>query len=288
MSPSEFYQARRIKRNRGTKLEIEARRYALYQIVSLGRPMTVRQVFYQAAVRNIVEKTERGYSKVQTDLTVMRREGELPYGWLADNTRWQRKPTSYSGVDDLLQSVARFYRRDLWIDADCYVEIWCEKDALAGVMLPVTAEYDVPLMVARGYSSLSFLHEAGECLADLEVPAFIYHFGDYDPSGQDAARDIEKKLRDFAPEAEINFERVAVTSAQISAWHLPTRPTKASDPRAKKFGDISVELDAVEPNRLRTLVRNAIEAHVEQKQLEILRTAEKSERELIAGLGGKL
>jgi hypothetical protein len=31
---------------------------------------------------------------------------------------------------------------------DSYVEIWREKDALAGVILPVTEEYDVPLMVA--------------------------------------------------------------------------------------------------------------------------------------------
>jgi hypothetical protein len=31
--------------------------------------MTVRQVFYQATVRGIVEKEESGYNKVQTDLT---------------------------------------------------------------------------------------------------------------------------------------------------------------------------------------------------------------------------
>ena len=44
--------------------------------------MTVRQVFYQATVRDIVEKTEGGYTKVQTDLTLMRRAGELPYDWV--------------------------------------------------------------------------------------------------------------------------------------------------------------------------------------------------------------
>jgi len=43
------------------------------------RPMTVRQVFYQATVRGIVEKTEAGYAKVQNDLVLMRREGVLPY-----------------------------------------------------------------------------------------------------------------------------------------------------------------------------------------------------------------
>ena len=46
----------------------------------------------------------------------------------------------------------------LWNEADSYVEIWLEKDALAGVVYPVTSMYDVPLMVARGYASLSFLY----------------------------------------------------------------------------------------------------------------------------------
>ena len=58
--------------------------------------MTVRQVFYQATVRGLVEKAESGYGKVQADLTVMRRARELPYDWLADNTRWQRKPRTFA------------------------------------------------------------------------------------------------------------------------------------------------------------------------------------------------
>ncbi|WP_395819058.1 hypothetical protein [Devosia sp.] len=36
--------------------------------------------------------TEAGYGKVQTDLVLLRRACQLPYHWLADNTRWQRKP----------------------------------------------------------------------------------------------------------------------------------------------------------------------------------------------------
>lgn len=81
------YQTSRIKRRRATKTEVEARRRALFHIIASMKPMTVRQVFYQATVRNLVEKTEAGYAKVQTDLVIMRRSGVLPYGWLADNTR---------------------------------------------------------------------------------------------------------------------------------------------------------------------------------------------------------
>ena len=278
------YQASPVKRRRSTKAEVEQRRESLLDIVSEMQPMTVRQVFYQATVRSIIEKTEAGYTKVQTDLALMRRAGELPYEWLADNTRWQRKPRTFNSVEEALKQTAQLYRKNLWASADAYVEIWLEKDALAGVVWPVTAAYDVPLMVARGYASLSFLHTAAEFINDLTVPSYIYHLGDYDPSGVNAAEKIEQTLRELAPYAEIYFVRIAVTPGQIQEWNLPTRPTKASDTRAKNFGEISVELDAIEPEVLRTIVEAAIELHLPSEQLEVLKAAEESERELITSL----
>jgi hypothetical protein len=206
------YQTSHIKRHRSTKAEVETRREALLDIVAEMQPMTVRQVFYRATVRGLVEKAESGYAKVQTDLTLLRRTDELPYAWLADNTRWQRKPRTFDSVEDALNETARFYRKNLWADADVYTEIWLEKDALAGVVYPVTSMYDVPLMVARGYASLSFLHSAAEYINDLTVPAYIYHLGDYDPSGVNAAGKIEETLRELAPDADITQQTVVIRS----------------------------------------------------------------------------
>ena len=288
MSVAEIYEASPIKRHRSTKAEVERRRERLYEIVEAMKPMTVRQVFYQATVRGIVEKSEAGYAKVQTDLVLMRKAGEMPFDWLADNTRWQRKPRTFDSVEQALQDTARLYRKALWSDAGAYVEVWLEKDALAGVVLPVTAMYDVPLMVARGYASLSFLHSAAEYINSLEVPVYLYHLGDFDPSGVNAGEKIEETLREMAPEAEIHFERLAVTPEQIELWRLPTRPTKTSDSRSKGFGAISVELDAIEPDKLRALVEDAIEDHLPPHQFKVLKAAEDSERTLIRQLVGGL
>jgi len=263
---------------RATKAEVEIRREALYEIVAAQQPMTVRQVFYQATVHGVVEKTEAGYSKVQTDLVLMRRSGELPYGWLADATRWMRKPETFGSIEEALADCARFYRKALWRDVGAYAEIWLEKDALAGVVYPITDTYDVPLMVARGYASLSFLHSAAEAINERDVPVSIYHLGDFDPSGVNAGEKIEETLRELAPDAEIYFERLAVTPHQISAWDLPTRPTKQTDSRAKGFGAISVELDAIPPDLLRSIVQRAIEQHLPRDQFKILKVAEESER----------
>jgi hypothetical protein len=155
-------------------------------------------------------RQDPGYRKVQTDLVLMRRAGDLPYSWLADNTRWQRKPRTFDGVADALRRTAQFYRKALWTEVGSYVEVWLEKDALAGVVYPVTEMYDVPLMVARGYASLSFLYDAAENIGDRGVPAYIYHFGDFDPSGVNAGEKIEQTLRELAPDAEIYFEPKAV------------------------------------------------------------------------------
>ena len=282
------YRASQIKRHRSTKVEVERRRVALYDIVEEMKPMTVRQVFYQATVRDLVEKTENGCARVQTDLTIMRRGGVLPYDWLTDETRWQRKPRSFNGAQQALEDTARLYRKSLWADADAYVEVWIEKDALSGVVYPVTAAYDVPLMSARGYASLSFLYGVVDYIKDVDLPTYIYHFGDFDPSGVNAAEKIEQTLKEMAPEAEIYFERRAITEEQMTAWGLPTRPTKTSDTRAKHFGDVSVELDALPPDALRALVRGVIERHLPPEQLQVLRVAEEEERKLIRGLVGML
>ena len=271
-----------INRVRATRASMDERRRALIAIVKSIRPCTVRQVFYQATVSGLVEKSEAGYVKVQRALVDLRRSGDIDYDAIADNTRWMRKPTTYGSLGEALDDTARFYRRDLWRDADAYCEVWLEKDALSGVIWPVTSTYDVPLMVARGYASLTFLASAAETIREQEKPCHIYHLGDLDPSGVNAGEKIEQTLRELAPDAEIYFERLGVTDSQAQAWKLPSRPTKTTDSRHKQFGRLeSVELDAIHPDQLRNLVESAIKSHIDQHQLSVLIKAENSERSML-------
>jgi hypothetical protein len=284
-NPFRFYVASDIKskRFRRTKAAITGIRTAIIDILSKDNPQTVRQVFYALTVRGVINKAEIEYQRTVVRLLVdMREAGDISFDWIADNTRWMRKPATFTGLESCLSNTSKFYRRDLWASMPVYVEVWCEKDALAGVLITETEVYDVPLMVAKGYASISFLHSAAIAIQARGKPAFIYHFGDLDPSGVDAARDIEHKLRRYAPDAEIHFERPAVTREQVEQWNLPTRPTKQTDTRAKKFGSAtSVELDAIPARQLRALVRECIERHVDQEQLALLRVVEQSERELL-------
>ena len=192
-----------------------------------------------------------------------------------------RKPRTFDGVEQALADTARLYRKALWSDADAYVEVWCEKDALAGVILPVTSAYDVPLMIARGFSSETFCFEAIAQRNGDDRPYHVYYLGDFDRAGQDAARALEEKLRRFANEdgIEVIFEQVAVTEEQIVNLALPTREPKREFGADKKWPfDFACELDAIPPDDLRAIVEEAINRHLDQDQLRILKVAEADER----------
>ena len=161
------------------------------------------------------------------------------------------------------------------------MEVWLEKDALAGVLLAVTVPWDVPLMVSRGYSSITYLHAAAQTIEDQDKPTFIYFFGDHDPSGLDMVRSVEDGLRRFAPEADITFEKVAVTPGQIEEWNLPTRPTKRSDSRSRSFQGDSIDVDAIPPNQRRKRAEECITRHIDQGVLERTRAIEAAERETL-------
>jgi hypothetical protein len=270
-------------KTRRTKAQVQTIRDTIYEVVAEFQPMTVRQVFYQLVTRRVIAKTEAEYKTTVCRLLVqMRRDGHLPFGWIADNTRWQRKPRTYGSLSAMLENCQETYRRALWNDQDAYVEVWLEKEALAGVLVGITARWDVPLMVTRGYPSVSFLHAAAEAIAEETRAVYVYYFGDRDPSGVDIDRFVERELREYAPYCDLTFERVAVLPKQIEQYGLQTRPTKKSDSRAHSFKGESVEVDAIAPDDLRAICEECITQHIDDEQLERTREVEQAERDTLA------
>jgi hypothetical protein len=146
---------------------METLREAIYGIPQSNNPATVRECYYALMVRGVIEKTEQEYNgTIVRLLTQTRRDRVIPYSWISNNTRWIRKPDSYRGIAHFMRQTARLYRRDLWVDADVSLEVWCEKDALAGVIIEKSDPYDVPLMVSRGFSSDTYLHAAAAFIED--------------------------------------------------------------------------------------------------------------------------
>jgi hypothetical protein len=281
-----------IKRTRRTKAEIEALDATLCEIVDQFRPVTVRQVFYQAVNRVLVPKSEtKGYRVVQRRLVALRESGAIPYGSIVDGTRYVHGHRRYHDLDEFTTYAAGLYRKDYWSTSEVNVEVWLEKDALKGVLVPtVVNECGLGLHVTRGFASITYLQEAAEEIELDGRPTYVYVLTDFDPSGVSIAEKVEEELKTRAPNSEIVVERLAVDRAQIDLWNLPTRPTKASDTRAARFrrayGTDSVELDAIPPDELRNLVRNAIDSHMEPWRLRQFRMVEQEERKTLRSMFG--
>lgn len=253
----------------------------------ISTPMTVRQMFYALTTRGSVPKTEAAYKQVCYRLLQMRRLKIIPYGFIADSTRWMRKPNTFGSLTDFLTQSQKTYRRSLWADQSDYVEIWIEKDALAGVVSVITDQWDVPLMVTRGFPSETFVYEAAQHIRSIGKPAFLYYFGDFDPSGVSISDNLEIKMRDWLGSGAL-FERVAVTPGQVESMNLPTRPTKRSDTRAKSWAGDSVELDAIPANVLRGMVEWCIMRHIDHSELRRIERIEAAERETLAAVVSSL
>lgn len=188
---------------RSTHAEIQQREDAIYAFCEEQNPVTVRCIYSPLTTLELVPKTKNGYKRVQNTCTRMRREGQLPFHWVSDNTRWMRKPWTYNSMQQALRETASFYRRDFLNYTNLDTEVWLEKDALASIFYDVTVKWDIPLMVSRGFASLTFLHDAA---IQLEDGAHIYIFSDYDASGENLARSIDRGLHEFSASKRFNVK----------------------------------------------------------------------------------
>ena len=277
------YGSSTVKRARRSSLQIELLDAAIIRAVEQDKPVTLRGVFYRAMTAGAVPKTELGYRTVGRRLVQLRRDGRVSYRDITDGTRWITKPRSYDGWREALADSALTYRKALWTRSHVSLQLFTEKDAISGVILPITESWDIPLGVLRGYCSESFAWTVGQSV-DRQRTNIIAQLGDHDPSGVGAWHDFTQKVAAFAPLADIHFVRLAVTPAQIDEFDLPMRPTKTSDTRAAGWTGGSVEVDAIPAPQLRVILDDWISQHIDEHDLYVLQTAEDEERAVLTSL----
>ena len=111
-------------------------------------------------------------------------------------------------------------------------------------------------------------------------PVHFLHLGDFDNAGRVAWDTIMRDIRQFAPNVDLHFERIAVTEEQIRAMRLPTRPAKKTEGRRQRYNEnYSVELDAIAPDVLRQMVRDVLIRFMPEARLAELKAIEAKERE---------
>lgn len=139
------------------------------------QPITLRGLFYRIVSAGFFASTDaKYYNKTQRLLSALREAGWIPYEWIVDNLRATIKTSSWSGLEAFTDTVRNAYRKDFWASLPNYVHVFVEKDAMSGVIEPVTTELDVALSPVRGYTSDSYAHAIGKSFREIEKANFTF------------------------------------------------------------------------------------------------------------------
>lgn len=248
-----------------------------------GYRLTLRQLYYQLVVQNIFANQQKNYAKLSDLLGEARMCGLCDWNVIEDRIRVPKFPNEWEDINDAMHTIIEVYRRKRWEPQEKYVEVWVEKDALSGVLLPITDEYHVHLMVNRGYSSISAMHDASIRFRLAEQDnkeCHLLYVGDLDPSGEDMVRDIKDRLVELR--AHVEVEKIALNREQVDEFNLPPNPAKTTDPRSRGFidehGESSWEVDAMPPASLDSLLRGKLEELLDREAYDTVIEEEEEDK----------
>lgn len=267
-------------------------------------PITLRQVYYQLVAAGDIENNINSYKGLSTLLSEARLEGRAPWEALEDRSRdflgsggWRDK--SHFARQDA-KNFLRGYRRDLLQSQTVALEVWIEKDALSRICHRAASPYCVPVVVAKGYASTSYVNECRERIERhswQDKRTIILYFGDLDPSGWDMLPSMLNKLQSTMNLGDkVEGQRHALTPPQVFAHNLPRDPEamKDSDVRTPRYkawleqqgypDDLAVELDALLPSTLENMVKDAIEQNLDLSQYQHELEQEQQELEELRSL----
>lgn len=254
-----------------------------------GFVLTLRQLYYQFVSRDLLANTVQNYKRLGSIVNDARLAGLVDWEAIEDRTRNLAGLSHWSEPSELVAACAEQFRVDKWATQPWRVEVWIEKEALAGVFERVCEELDVPYLSCRGYTSQSEMWVAAMRLRGYTRKgqnAKILHFGDHDPSGIDMTRDIRDRLAIFG--ADLELERIALNMDQVEEHEPPPNPAKETDSRfagyIREYGGESWELDALEPQLLAQLVRTEIENVLDEDAWKEAEQAEATARQTLAAV----
>jgi hypothetical protein len=220
--------------------------------------------------------TFRSYKNLGTLVSDGRMAGLIDWDAVEDRGRVAQRPYFSNSIEDTLRGAIEYFKLDRWDKQPHYAEFWVEKDAVSSYMEPLKEEFDATLVVNKGYSSTTAMHNASRRFlrqAGKGKKIHLFYLGDFDPSGEDMVRDIDDRLKIFGVE-DLDVQKLALNMDQIRRYKLPPSPLKGDDSRSAAFeaehGRRTWELDALEPQVMQDLVRAAFKKILNRKIQEVV------------------
>jgi hypothetical protein len=290
-----------------------------------GYDLTLRQLYYQFVSRALIPNNQRSYDQLGAVVNRARMAGLMDWNYIVDRTRNLQSLSHWTTPGGVIRSAAQSYANNLWADQDEVVEVWVEKEALAGIVDRAASAWDCSWFSCRGYVSQSEMWAAGRRILDyIEAGkrVTILHLGDHDPSGIDMTRDIRDRLttfwsidyfRKYRAELEagdittvaqvvehvgeglvgdpLTVNRIALNREQVDLYQPPPNPAKMSDSRATGYVDEhgyqSWELDALDPATLDALIQDHIAEIVDDERFFAARDRQERGRRQLLDVSGR-
>lgn len=239
--------------------------------------VTLRQLFYRLVAEGTLPNTTGAYKSLSSKTAEARRRGEFPS--LIDRGRAiHNRGRTFESADDARRWLERVYRRDRTEGQDWSVYLGVEKAGMVEQLTRWFGDLGLPILALGGYSSESYVTDVVDDVESQDRAAVLLYAGDFDPSGEDIDRDFEERT-----DCWWEVVRVALSADQVAHYNLPPQPGKTTDSRADAFtarhGElVQVELDALDPNDLRTLFTDALDEFWDTSAFETVTAREDQER----------
>jgi len=225
-------------------------------------PLTLRQIYYRAVTKKLLDKTERDYSRLCEVIGRARRGKLIPMSAIRDDGFRKVEPDGWNNeqhlIDAIFQTINGF-RLDRQSNQKERLILWCEAGGMVPQLATVAEDYGVPVCSSGGFDSLTAKHDAAQWISDMERVT-VLHLGDHDPSGVHMFSALNEDVNQFIEHfgGDVTFTRLAVTPEQIEQHKLPTAPPKPTDKRS--FTGLTTQCEALDPKALAEIVRGAIES----------------------------
>lgn len=244
-------------------------------------PLTARQVFYRLIGLGVpIAKTKAGADGVGDKLNRGRRAGLWPWEAIRDEGAVRsRVGGGYNDPAEFWENVrfdAELYNRDLHSGQPRRVIVWCEAAGMVPQIEDACKGLPVNVRSGGGMNSVTLLYEQAEEIVADERPTVVLYVGDLDEWGQTiedrVADDLAAFVDDLGGDHDgLRFQTIALLPIQVDG--LPSNPEKPGEFQA----------EALPPDVLAHIVREAVEAEVDAAGVEKARAKEDAEREAILG-----
>ena len=193
---------------------------------------------------------------------------------------------SVGEVDAFLKN----YWRDFLQSQPNHIELFCEKNTVNSILMPVAYEFTMPLTSGRGYCSIPPRHGMAQRFkASGKEKLIVLLLSDHDPEGCDLIETFPRSMRDDFGVESVYPIRVALTRDQVDEYGLPSNLfAKASSSRHKTYvqqhGDHVWELDALSPEQLQDITRKAILSVLDMEKFDHERQSELDDAKKLADI----